>query len=261
MSKLRAFTLIELLVVISIIAILMAIMMPALSKVRNQALYIVCQSNLKNYGAAGIMYLQDNESKFPNSFTWLHADGAKSVTDSCAWHNANYLANGTLWPYLKASDTHMCPQFRRLAKSMGCRDPAHKASIPVNPQYSYSMNAYLGAGQFGMMAKATSMKNPDATLYFSEENLWTIDRLCVYVLNNNNLFLYPADGKIPNPGVTGVKLFNNIATYHKAKGSDLNSGIANIAFVDGHVGTGSAENGYFLGVPKGYKPKAGQTGA
>lgn len=255
----KAFTLIELLVVISIIAILMAIMMPVLGRVRSQALGVVCQANLKSYGTAGIMYLQDSDSRFPDSFTWLHKDGNKSITDSCAWHNAKYLADGTLWSYLKAKDAHMCPQFRRLAKSMGCRDPQHKAHIPVNPQYSYAMNALLGAGTFGIVEKATRMRNPDATLYFSEENLWP-NALCLYVLNNNNLLLYPADGRIPNPGVSGIMLYNNIATYHKAKGADLNSGVANIAFVDGHVGTGSAQNGYFLGAPRGVRVPVGLSG-
>lgn len=57
-----AFTLIELLVVISIIAILMAIMMPALSRAREQAKTITCSSRLKDIGAAFNFYAMDNNN-------------------------------------------------------------------------------------------------------------------------------------------------------------------------------------------------------
>ena len=52
MSKKRAFTLIELLVVISIIAVLMAILMPALQRVKKQARDSVCRSNLRQWPVA-----------------------------------------------------------------------------------------------------------------------------------------------------------------------------------------------------------------
>ncbi len=59
------FTLIELLVVISIIAVLMAVMMPALSKARAQAKKSVCGSNLKQIGTGVYMYAAENSGKFP----------------------------------------------------------------------------------------------------------------------------------------------------------------------------------------------------
>jgi prepilin-type processing-associated H-X9-DG protein len=118
------------------------------------------------------------------------------------------------------------------------------------------MNSYLGEGQaFGLVTKATDVRNPDEIIFFSEENVWPIEGLSSYVLNNNNLYLYPVNGAVPARGVTGTPLYNNIATFHKTQGGDLNSGIANIAFVDGHVGTGHAENGYHLGMPRGIKPR------
>jgi prepilin-type N-terminal cleavage/methylation domain-containing protein len=78
----RAFTLIELLVVISIIAILMAILMPGLQRVRAQAQLTVCRNNLRNYGLTGRMYSDDNNGEFPYSFTWLYAKN-----ETCTWHN------------------------------------------------------------------------------------------------------------------------------------------------------------------------------
>ncbi len=75
MSRRKAFTLIELLVVIAIIALLMSILMPALSRVRKQARAVVCQSNLKQWGAIWAMYTDDNNGLFPtrtgNSGRWI----------------------------------------------------------------------------------------------------------------------------------------------------------------------------------------------
>jgi prepilin-type N-terminal cleavage/methylation domain-containing protein len=61
----KAFTLIELLVVISIIALLMAILMPALSKAKIQANKVICQSNLKQWGLIWAMYTEDNNMSYP----------------------------------------------------------------------------------------------------------------------------------------------------------------------------------------------------
>lgn len=60
----KAFTLIELLVVISIIALLLAILMPSLRKARLLAKLVVCQSNLKQWGFVFQMYTDDKQWLF-----------------------------------------------------------------------------------------------------------------------------------------------------------------------------------------------------
>ncbi|MCF7958806.1 MAG: DUF1559 domain-containing protein [Phycisphaerae bacterium] len=67
MKKQNGFTLIELLVVISVIALLVAILMPALNKARAQAKGVVCLSNLRQVGLAIKMYADDNDDYVPRN--------------------------------------------------------------------------------------------------------------------------------------------------------------------------------------------------
>jgi len=79
MGKRRAFTLIELLVVIAIIALLMSILMPALSRVKKQARNVACRANLKQWGLFFSMYTQEYNGKFQagvgsgHTYHWMNA--------------------------------------------------------------------------------------------------------------------------------------------------------------------------------------------
>ena len=65
MSRPRGFTLIELLVVIAVIALLLAILLPTVQRVRRQAKAVACRSNLRQWGLVWPMYTEQNDSKFP----------------------------------------------------------------------------------------------------------------------------------------------------------------------------------------------------
>jgi len=114
----RAFTLIELLVVISIIALLMAILMPALQRVRRQARAVVCQSNLKQWGTLLAMYVNENDGRFPE---------VPSPDDPD--YREGWWGWGGTWGsrdperYHETKDIRCCPMAARMANPTGLDQP------------------------------------------------------------------------------------------------------------------------------------------
>ncbi len=100
----KGFTLIELLIVMSVIAVLAAILLPCLSRVRGHARQTQCLSNLKQLGIAFHNYANTHRDLLPHK----DAGSGGSPPENCDWY-------GALDPYLATSTSHtevkQCPEF------------------------------------------------------------------------------------------------------------------------------------------------------
>lgn len=118
MLKQKGFTLIELLVVISIIALLMALIVPALRKVRDQAKLAVCASNQRQLVFGLTAYAADNDQKLPPShlerkgssfgFTWANHINYHCNEPVDSWNNGGAV-HYFLGSYLPSVGIFMCP--------------------------------------------------------------------------------------------------------------------------------------------------------
>jgi prepilin-type N-terminal cleavage/methylation domain-containing protein/prepilin-type processing-associated H-X9-DG protein len=215
------FTLIELLVVIAIIAILAAMLLPALSRAKQKAVGIRCMNHLKQLQLGWTMYTDDNQSRLvpvggianlivqqnpalvapgaPNS-QWVYGRVDAGPTATNSW----FVENGLIFPYVKNGEIYKCPGDQRMVNG-------------GSPVRSMSMNCWLNP--------LTPWNPTTETIYRKESDLSRPGPANLFVFIDESSYSIDDGFLVCSPNFN--QWINNPATYHGNSGG--------LSYADGHA--------------------------
>jgi prepilin-type N-terminal cleavage/methylation domain-containing protein len=168
-----AFTLVELLVVIGVIALLMGILLPALSKARASANRVVCLSNVRQLYTGILMYCNDNDGWFPTCAAPADGISYAQMNEDWIWWEANRnLDDSAIAKYLAAGGE----KFQKLLRCPADIFEGRKAAPGYLPGqgpylYSYGMNDAIAINSAGSQAgrtKITQWRSPSIKILLTE---------------------------------------------------------------------------------------------
>jgi prepilin-type N-terminal cleavage/methylation domain-containing protein len=179
----KGFTLIELLVVISIIALLLSVLMPALQKVRGMAKTLVCQTHQKDLSTAWMAFAGDNDGEMVPAYNYRSIAGDAEYNSKTAWtwapvevgteqmvigrkptlaERKEGIKKGGLFPYAQNVDSYHCPS----DESEHFR--SYSIADCMNGLNDYRTGSYHGP--WHCLKKISQLKRPTETYVFVEEN-------------------------------------------------------------------------------------------
>jgi prepilin-type N-terminal cleavage/methylation domain-containing protein/prepilin-type processing-associated H-X9-DG protein len=234
----HGFTLIELLVVIAIIAILAAMLLPALGRAKLKAQGVGCMNNTRQLQISWRMYAEDNRDSIPFAYAtvpdaapyaWVPCGAPWDLDDAAPttqgnWDYVNTIYKSPIWPYCgKAKGIFHCPADTSYAiTSTGQRVPRVR-SVSMNnwvggngdtpPLYK---GYFGGGGNWLVYRKLADMVRPGPamTFVFLDERQDSI---------NDGYYVNEMDGY---PNMSTTKIVDYPASYH--------GGACGFAFADGH---------------------------
>jgi prepilin-type N-terminal cleavage/methylation domain-containing protein/prepilin-type processing-associated H-X9-DG protein len=230
-SKPGGFTLIELLVVIAIIAILAAMLLPALARAKQQAVSAQCMSNEKELVLAWKMFPDDNQGVFPYNEeggappAWVY--GNEDYSGNAANTNVSYIIDSRyaqMGPYVcKQPAIFKCPADQSCAS--GLRGPPRIRSISMNQAVGYnSLGVTTGQGQW----LPSVYSGGDYMCYFKESMLARPSPSSLWIFIDE-------DPDSVNDAAFAFAMPNGNSTEWVDMPAKLHGNAGGLSFADGHA--------------------------
>ncbi|AQQ70518.1 PilD-dependent protein PddA [Limihaloglobus sulfuriphilus] len=244
-KKSKGFTLIELLVVISIIALLMAIMLPSLQKARDLARRAVCSSNLKQVGLGYHMYCSENNSKMPLLFAMWQPEIADYYNaerkEYAGWYDSDILM-----PYIQGHKRNKsgdwdrnvayCPQNRNQVQKIG--EEILDENDWAGMRTGYSSNIHLQAARVKSPPPGRGYVWKKPTLAKIGQHAQTPLIYCYYFDWNEMKSKYPSIAgrtSVVRPGCVPGQSTNFYSFGFEEGVTSVHGNSSNFLFLDGHV--------------------------
>ncbi len=160
----RGFTLIELILVVSILAILMGFILPALHRARLKSLDAICMSNLRQFGLAGQLYWGDNDGQaFPYQFRSLEGESIYWF----GWLGRGDegdrkfdISKGALYKYVNNNNIQTCARLNYINDKFKLK--------ATSAAYGYGYNLHLDGGSSSEPVMMGSLSNPSAVAFLAD---------------------------------------------------------------------------------------------
>jgi prepilin-type N-terminal cleavage/methylation domain-containing protein/prepilin-type processing-associated H-X9-DG protein len=172
MIQRRGFTLIELLVVVAIIALLIAILLPSLSRAKANAVRVKCAAVLKQWNTAIHMYAQEQYDWF--GIQWTNTDGSGtnhvwtsiSPNSTSEIYDAEWTSGGTNTGWRISGGLHTCPGDPAFGQVL---DNPNTQTTAFRPPCDYTMVRYQPAQSGVLMWRTSAFNHPSTTLLMCDQ--------------------------------------------------------------------------------------------